>query len=175
MPPGEADDDQRQDGAENEPPVLRQRLQLVLQQRERERADDRPEEIGEAAEHGHEHELAGLRPVHQLRIGKADAEAEDRAADGAEARRDHESGEPKAADVHAEIFGLAGIVADGLEVQAERRMHDAPHQQAREHEQRQAVVVERPGQELDLVVLANSSPRMFMRGTRMPLSPPVRW
>ena len=74
----------------------RQRLQLVLQQRVGERADDGPEEIGKAAEHGHEHELAGMRPVHQLGIGETDAEAEDRAADRAEDRRDDEGREPEA-------------------------------------------------------------------------------
>ena len=129
-PAGKADHDERQDGAENEAPILRQRLQLVLQQRECQGADDRPEEVGEAAEHRHEHELAGLRPVDQLRIGETDAEAENGAADGAEAGGDDEGGEPKPAHVHAEIFGLAGIVANGLEVQAERRVDDPPHHQA---------------------------------------------
>ncbi len=81
---GKADDDERQDGAEHEAPILRERLQLILQQRERERADDRAEEIGEAAEHRHEHEMARVRPVDQLGIGEADAKAEDGAADGAD-------------------------------------------------------------------------------------------
>ena len=131
-----ADDDQRQNGAEHEAPILGQRLQLVLQQRERERADDRPEEIREAAEHRHEHELARLRPIDQLGIGEPDAEAEDRAADGAEGSRDDEGGQAEPVHVHAEILRLARVVADGLEVQSERRMHDPPHHEASDDQER---------------------------------------
>ena len=50
----------------------------------RQRADDRAEEAREPAEHRHEHELAGVRPVHQLGVGQPVAEAEDGAADRAE-------------------------------------------------------------------------------------------
>ena len=68
---------------QHEAPILRDRLQLVLQQREREGADDGAEEAGEAAEHGHEHEMARVRPMHELRVGEADAKAQNGAADGA--------------------------------------------------------------------------------------------
>ena len=129
MPPGKRDHDQRQDGAENEAPVLRERLQLILQQREGERADDRAEEIGEAAEHRHEDEVAGMRPVHQLRDRRGRCGSRGSRRRPRRSRRDHEGGEPKAMHVHAEIFGLPRIVADRLQVQPERRMHDPPHQQ----------------------------------------------
>ena len=141
-----------EDGAEHEAPVLRDRLQLVLQQRESQRADDRAEEAREAAEHGHEHEMAGMRPVHELGIGEADAEAQDGAADRAIDRRDDEGRQPELAHAHAQVLGLLRVVAQRAQMQPEGRVHDAPHQQAGKHQQRQAVVVERAGQQLDLVV-----------------------
>ena len=86
-----------------------------------------------AAEHRHEHELAGVGPVHELGIGKPDAEAEDGAAGSAEGGGDHEGGKPKAAHVHAEIFGLARVFAQRPQMQAEGRVHDPPHREAGDH------------------------------------------
>ena len=116
---GKGDDDNGENGAENEAPVLGQRLQLILQQGERERADDRAEEVGEAAEHRHEYELARLRPVDQFGVGQSHAKAEDRSAGCAVCRRNDKGGEASAVHVNAEIFGLAGIVAHGFEMQPE--------------------------------------------------------
>ena len=126
---GKHDDHGGEDGAEDEAPILRERLQLILQQRERQRPDDRTEEIGEAAEHRHEHELARMRPVHQLGVGEADAEAEDGAADGTVDRRDDERGEPELAHVHAEILGLRALSRSARRCSPNGRMHDAPHHQ----------------------------------------------
>ena len=72
-----SDDDQRQNGAERETPILGQRLQLVLQQGEGQRPDEWPEEIREPTEHSHEHELARLSPINQLGIGEPHPEAQD--------------------------------------------------------------------------------------------------
>ena len=158
-PAREEDHHGGQDGAQHEAPILGDGLQLVLQQRERQRADDGAEEAREAAEHGHEHEVARVRPVHQLGIGQADAEAQDGAADGAIDRGDGERRQPELAHAHAQVLGLLRVVAQRAQVQAEGGVHDAPHEQGGEHQQRQAVVVEGAGQQLDLVVGGELEPQ----------------
>ena len=75
-----------------------------------------------AAEHRHEHEIAGMGPVGQFGIGQSRGDGEDGAADAAIDRRDHEGGEPHAKNLHPDIGGLAGVLADRLQVQAERRL-----------------------------------------------------
>ena len=152
QPAREEDDDGGENGAQHEAPILGVGLQLVLQQRERECADDGAEEAGEAAQHGHEHEVARVRPVDELRVGKAGAKAQNGAADGAIDGGDGERREPELAHAHAEILGLLRVVAQRAQVQPERRVHDAPHDERGDHQQPQAVVVEGPGEELDLVV-----------------------
>ena len=54
--------------------------------------------------------------------------------------------------VHAEILGLAGVIAHGHQVQAERRVHNAPHHETGNGQQRKAIIIERAGQKLDLVI-----------------------
>ena len=56
-----------------------------------------------------------------------------------------------AARAHAERLGLLGILADGPQAQTEGRAHDAVHDQGGQRQQRQRVVVEGPGEEVDLV------------------------
>ena len=119
--------------------------------------------------------MSGMGPVHELRVGEPDAKAQDGAADRTVDRGDHVGSQPELAHPHAQVFGLLRVVAQRPQVQAKRRMHDAPHDEAGEHQQSQAVVVEGAGQQLDLVVGVELQPDDLMRGTRMPLSPPVRW
>src|SRR5262249_31451231 len=68
-PGRKADDDYRKDPSQDKAPILGKGLQLVLQQRKGEGADDRAEKTGKAAEHSHEDKLAGMRPIDDLRIG----------------------------------------------------------------------------------------------------------
>src|SRR5262249_31057164 len=144
--------------AEHEAPILGQRLQLVLQQSEGERAYNWPEKIREPAEHGHEHELAGLRPINQLGISQPHSEAEDCAANSAEDSRNDEGGQAEPVRVRAEISRLASVAAQGLKVQSEGRVHDPPHHQAGHDREAEAIVVEWPSQELDLVVAREIQP-----------------
>ena len=154
-----SDDDQRQDCPENETPILRERLQLILQKDVAERTDNRTEEVSKATQDGHENELAGLRPVNKVGIGKTDAKAHDGTANGAECRRYDKGRKAKTAHVHAEIFSLKRVIANGPKVQSERRMHEPPHDEAADDQQTETVVVERSGQELDFVVLDEFQPR----------------
>src|SRR5215469_14234370 len=64
----------------------------------------------------------------------------------------------------AEIFGLARVIADGLQVQTERRMHDPPHQQTCDDQQAEAIVVERASEKLDLVIPLERKPQYVHAG-----------
>ena len=60
--------------------------------------------------------------------------------------------------MYAEIFGLARVIAHGLEVQSERRVYDSPHHEAGDDHKAEAIVVKWPRQELDLVVAREFQP-----------------
>src|SRR5262245_55382653 len=100
-----------------------------------------------------------MGPIDQLWIRQTDTKAKDRTADRAKRGRDKECSDAKSADVHAEIFGLAGIIAQGLQMQPEGRMHDSPHQKARDHEQAETIIVKGPSKKLDLVVAFEGKPQ----------------
>ena len=100
----------------------------------------------------HKYELTGLSPIDQFGIRQANAETKNGAADGAKSGGDDERCKAKTMHVHAEIFSLASIVANGLKVQSKRRMHDSPHQETGDHQQTKAIIVKRTGEKLDLIV-----------------------
>jgi len=82
-----------------------------------------------------------------------------RAANGAEYSRYYKGGKAKAVHVHAEVFGLARVIANGSKVQSERRMHDAPHDETADNQQAKAIIVEGSRQKIDLVVLGEFQPK----------------
>src|SRR5262249_24199557 len=61
--------------------------------------------------------------------------------------------EAKLVHMDAEVLRLAGIVAHGLEMQPEWRMHDPPHHERGNDQEGEAIIVEWPSQKLDLVVV----------------------
>src|SRR5258705_45746 len=63
--------EEHQHGTHDESPVLGDRHHEVLQHHEDQRADRRTREGSAAAKHGHEHQIARMRPVSQFRIGRA--------------------------------------------------------------------------------------------------------
>ena len=71
-----------------------------------------------------------MRPVREFRVCLPCVDGEDHAADRAVERGDEKSDEAEEAYANAEVFGLARILANGCEVQAEGRVHDAPHRHA---------------------------------------------
>ena len=147
-------------------PVFGQGLQLVLQQCEGQCADDRSEEIGEAAKHRHENELAGLGPIDQLGIGEANAKAKNGPAGGAKRGGNDKRGQPKTMHVHAEIFRLARIVADGLADEGRKANARSATSQDRRSPACQAIIVERTGEKLDLVVCARMQAREYSCAAR---------
>ncbi len=60
-----------------------------------------------------------MGPIGQFGIGEARGDGKDGSADAAINSRDHEGGQPHAKDLHADIGGLAGILADRAQVQTD--------------------------------------------------------
>src|SRR5215475_13157657 len=96
--------------------------------------------------------MAGVRPVDELRVGKAGSEAEDATADGAVDAGNSERRQPKLVRAHAEGGGLLGVVAQRTQMQTEGGAHDAPHEEGSKRAKCQAIVVEGARQQFDLVV-----------------------
>ena len=111
--------------------------------------------------------------MHELGIRDADAKTQNDAADRGKRCRDHECREPELAHAHAKTLRLLCIVAQRHEVQPERGVHNPPHQQTRQHERYQTVIVERAGEKFEFVVLCELQAEDVQARTRMPLSPPV--
>ena len=61
-----------------------------------------------------------MGPVSQFGIGQSRGDGEDRSTDAAIDGRDHEGGQPHAENLHSDIGGLAGVLADRAQMQAER-------------------------------------------------------
>src|SRR5262245_23602962 len=160
------DHDEREDNAEHGAPIFSQGLKLILQQRVGQGADNWSEKIGKPAKHGHEDKLPRMGPIDQLGIRQANAKTKNGAAYSAKGGRDDKCGKAKAMHVYAEIFGLAGVVAQRLQMQPERRMHESPHQKTGNHEQAETIVVKGTCKKLDLVVaLERKSQNIHARHT----------
>src|SRR5436190_20106596 len=69
---------QHQHSAHHEAPVLRHRHHKILQQHEGERTDRGSGEGAAAAKDGHEHQIAGMGPVGQFRIGETRGDGQNR-------------------------------------------------------------------------------------------------
>ncbi len=137
------------------PPITKRQYCVIditksCSKHEHQRADRRSRKRAAAAKHRHEHEIARMGPIGQFGIGQSGGDGEDGSADAAIHRRDHEGGEPHPENLHADIGGLAGVLADRAQMQPERRLGDAPHRQAEQRKQHQRIIVERPGQKRGL-------------------------
>ena len=87
-----------------------------------------------------------MGPVSQFGIGQTHRNRQQRAADGSIDRRDHIGGKAEQVNPHAHVLRLARVVANGTQVQAKRRVHDAPHHKAQQQKDRQAVKIKRSDQ-----------------------------
>src|ERR1700733_4922098 len=88
--------EKHQHAAHHKAPVLRDRHHEILQYHEGQRADRGACEGSAAAEHRHEHQIAGMVPISQFGSGRARGDRQDGPADAAIDRRDHERGQPHA-------------------------------------------------------------------------------
>src|SRR5262245_38812467 len=77
QPAGEAEQQDDQDDAEHERPVLRVRDDLLVQQNQRQRADAGPPERAHAAEQRHDEDLGRLGPVREVGKHAAIEDAEE--------------------------------------------------------------------------------------------------
>src|SRR5688500_10517937 len=118
---GEHEEQDHQDGAQHERPVLGVGGDLLVQQEQDERADRGTVEDAHPAEQRHDEHLGGLRPVREVREHAAVEDAEEAAREPGEGAGQHEGGELVAAHVHADELRPLGVLADGGEHAAERR------------------------------------------------------
>src|SRR3569833_452964 len=121
------DHQQHQHRAHHETPLLRYGHYDVLQRYERKRADHRADKSAAATEHCHEHEVAGMGPVSEFRIGQTRRDSKDGAADAAIDCRDNEGSQAHTKYLYANVSGFVGVLADRPEMQSERRFRDPPH------------------------------------------------
>ena len=84
-------------------------------------AEDRADQGADAAEDGHQHHLAGGRPLHALGAGQRVGDGEQRAGKARIHARDHEGGQRVGPRVEAGVVhaGLVGL--DAAQHDAERR------------------------------------------------------
>ena len=104
-------------------------------------ADDRTAESAEAAEHGHEHDLAGERPVQNIGRDQPVERHPENAGETGEAAGHQKRHPAIAPDWNAQELGARLVVADRLQRLAEGRMHDHPHEHGANAEQEQHVIV----------------------------------
>src|SRR6185369_5253641 len=100
----------REHNAEGQTPVFGVRHQLVLKEREHDRAQDWAEEIRIAAKKQHEDQVSRLQPVGQARVGKPDRNGDNDAAERAIDPGDDKYDEPIALDSDAEVFRFLLII-----------------------------------------------------------------
>src|SRR3974390_798654 len=90
--PREDEQQDDKDGAEHKRPIFGVGGDLLVEQHERRRSDDRTPEMIDAAENGHDHHLGRFRPVDIIGEHTAVEDAEQGASDAGKAAGDHESG-----------------------------------------------------------------------------------
>src|SRR5881628_2905694 len=162
-PGGQRDDERHQHGPEEELPVHRVPDGVGLEVVEHDRADDGASERPEAAEHGHEDDLAREGPVHDVGRREAVQRHPERAREPREHARHQERHEAIAPDLDADELRTRLVVADRLERLAEGRVHDHPHEDDAGEEDDEHVVVVRVRHEVGLVPRARGEPRQERR------------
>src|SRR5262245_52132742 len=119
-PAGEREQERHQHDAEDERPVLRDRSDLVVEERERGGADRRAPEAPHPAEDRHDQHLGGLRPVREVGEDAAVEDAEERPGEAGERAGDRERHHLVQAHVQADELRALGILADRGEHVPER-------------------------------------------------------
>ena len=135
-----------QDRAENERPVLRVGIDVLVEQDQDRGADGWPPEMADAAQDGHDEYFRRFRPVGEVGEHTAIEYAEQGTGPTGERARHHEGGELVATHVHADEFRALGVLADGGQNAAERGLDDAPQEpesEANQQQDQQIVVVAR--------------------------------
>src|SRR5713101_6778358 len=130
--PGRQDQDQgHEHDAEQQLPVFRARDRGGLEIVEGHRTDDGPGERAETAQHAHEHDLAGERPVEHIGRGQPVERHPEDAGEPRERAR-YDEGDPAGASHRdADEAGARLVVTDRLQRLAEWRVHDDPHDYGR--------------------------------------------
>src|SRR6266567_2691147 len=116
-------DQQHQNGAEQELPILGGRHRIGLQIGEHDAADDRAGEVAESTEQGGKHDLARERPVQHLRRRETIERNPENAREPGKCSRDQKGDPAETADSQAQECGTDFVVADGLQRLAERGMN----------------------------------------------------
>src|SRR2546425_3134323 len=142
-PAGKAEQQDDQDSAEHERPVLGVRDDLLVQEDQHQGPDARPVEAPHAAEERHDEHFGRLRPVCEVGEDAPVEDAEESAGEPREGSGQHEGSELVPADVDADELGALGVLPDRRQDAAEGRPHDPVQgEQARRHQhQRHEVVV----------------------------------
>src|SRR5499426_4473269 len=84
---------QQQQRTQNDLPVFGKTRERLLEHQQRHRADQRPERGAHAAEHHHDDQVAGPRPVHHGRADEVGVVGEQRAGKAAQGSGDDEAGQ----------------------------------------------------------------------------------
>ncbi len=125
---GRAEREGHDDRREQQPPILGDRAQLVLQGQEGDRAPERAEELMHAAKHRHQQRVAGVLPAQIVGVSAAQQKREQSAGVAHEHRRDRERLKPEREGAVAKASHPLFVVAQRLQRAAERRMGDPPQQ-----------------------------------------------
>src|SRR5215813_2017938 len=139
--PGEAarkyEEQEDENGAQHERPVLRVGDDLLVQQDEDERAHARPHEGAHAAQERHDQHLGRLGPVGKVGEDASIEDAEQSAGEPGEEAGEGEGGQLVAPDVYPDELRPFGILPYGREHAAERRGDDSPEYPQRQRHQDQ--------------------------------------
>src|SRR5215467_1357744 len=138
----EHEEEDHEDGAEDEWPVLRVRDDLLVEPDEHCRAQGGPEEGAHPAQERHDQHLGGLGPIGEVGEDAPVEDAEERAGQPREAARQHEGGQLVAAHVDPDELRPLRILADGGEHAAEGRAHDSPEDEEARGDEDQSEKVE---------------------------------
>src|SRR5262252_891621 len=138
----EHEEEDYENGAEDEWPVLRVRDDLLVEPDEHGRAQGGPEEGAHPAQERHDQHLGGLGPVGEVGEDAPVEDAEERAGQPCEAARQHEGGQLVAAHVDPDELRPLRILADGGEHAAEGRAHDSPEDEEARGDEDQSEKVE---------------------------------
>src|SRR6266581_993966 len=142
-PGGENEQEDDEDRAEHEGPVLRVGDDLLVQEDERQRADAGPVERPHPAEQRHDQHLGRLGPVSEVGEDAAVEDAGEAAREPGERPRQHEGGQLVAPHVYADELGALGVLSDRREHAPEGRADHAPEdpEAARHQHHRQQIEV----------------------------------
>src|SRR5712691_13409467 len=144
---GEAEQEDDEDRAQHERPVLGVGDDLLVEEDQGQRADAGAEEGPHPPEERHDQHLGGLGPVGEVGEDAPVEDAEEPAGEPREHAGEHEGRELVPADVDPDELGALRVLADRGEEASEGRAHDAPERPEAERDQRErqkVIVLGRP-------------------------------